>query len=74
MRGKESSKDNIQQPQRARHEASFTCEKAGLNTRSIYLIRRPIGIFARHRRMRGMLGHKMNHFACLSHEQYTYTV
>jgi hypothetical protein len=45
---KKSRKEEKKEPQRAQHKASFTCEMAELDTRSIYLIRQPIVILAMH--------------------------
>src|ERR1039458_7184714 len=45
---KEPSKENNQEPQQAQHMTSFTREKTKFDSQSIYLIRKPVGILARH--------------------------
>jgi hypothetical protein len=46
---KESRIENKDESQWAEHKASFTCERAELDTRFMYLIRQPIVILARNK-------------------------
>ena len=48
-RARESGKDNDQEPKQAQHRTSLTRRQAKFEDPYIYLIRRQIGILARHR-------------------------